>query len=260
MALHSIDISFTALHYKTSGLQEPPLGSQEERTDIKEENGPKSCSPLSMKVKESAHPTRIIVDTDIFKHLLLCEHCNGKRVDVQVQQTGNGPSPTMKVSCQDCGHIHSVQTSPKMKFSEHRTRTNAISIYMMCAIIFCGLTYAKVCTYNVVMNLFQMKKLFQLLGLHIPSHTFYKTSVIPKLEVAVQEEMDLFLLTCRQKSNIHDTGIVVDAGWSHPGWWARECTVIALDDKTNLPIHRVHIRKGFNYSGSSKGVTFSICC
>lgn len=69
----------------------------------------------------------------------------------------------------------------------------------------------------------------------------------------MQEEMDLFLKECRKQSDMHDTGIIVDAGWSHPGWWAKECTVIALDDKTNLPIHRAHIRKGVNYTGSSKG-------
>lgn len=98
-----------------------------------------------------------------------------------------------------------------------------------------------------------MEKLFQLLGLHFPSHTFYKETALPALEQAVEEEMEHFLHTCRQQSDFHDVGIVVDGGWSHPGWWACECTVIALDDKTNLPIHRVHIRKGFNYKGSSKG-------
>lgn len=80
--------------------------------------------------------------------------------------------------------------------------------------------------------------------------------MLPALECAVEQEMEEFLATCRKQSDIHDVGIVVDAGWSHPGWWARECTIIALDDKTNLPIHRVHVRKGFNYKGASKGTAY----
>jgi hypothetical protein len=102
-----------------------------------------------------------------------------------------------------------------------------------------------------------MEKLFLLLGMGFPSHSFYKEGVLPLLESAVEEEMKEFLAACRKLTDVHDVGIVVDAGWSHPGWWARECTVIALDDKTNLPIHRVHVRKGFNYKGSSKGMLFS---
>jgi hypothetical protein len=48
--------------------------------------------------------------------------------------------------------------------------------------------------------------------------------------------------------------IVVDGAWSHPGWWARECTVIALDFITGLPIAVQHVIKDRNYTGSSKGM------
>lgn len=95
--------------------------------------------------KESKDPTRIIVDTELFKQLLVCAQCNGKKVEIQVQQRGSGPSPTMKVKCQDCAHTCNVETSPKMKFTQHRTTCNSTSIYVMCAVIFCGLSYTKVC-------------------------------------------------------------------------------------------------------------------
>src|SRR5437764_15010627 len=47
---------------------------------------------------------------------------------------------------------------------------------------------------------------------------------------------------------------MIDAGWSHPDWWARECTVIGVDCGTGLPIAVFHVIRGTNYNGSSKGM------
>jgi len=46
--------------------------------------------------------------------------------------------------------------------------------------------------------------------------------------------------------------VVIDAGWSHPGYWARECTVIALDGRTGLPLAVQNVLKHRNFDGSSK--------
>ena len=52
-----------------------------------------------------------------------------------------------------------------------------------------------------------------------------------------------------------DVSLILDAGWSHPGWWARECTVIAVDAKTGLPFAIKHVLKDRGYTGSSRGNT-----
>ena len=46
---------------------------------------------------------------------------------------------------------------------------------------------------------------------------------------------------------------MIDAGWSHPGWWANECTIIGVDTQTGLPIAIEHVIKGQNYHGFSRG-------
>jgi hypothetical protein len=53
---------------------------------------------------------------------------------------------------------------------------------------------------------------------------------------------------------------VVDAGWSHPGYWARECVVIALCAQTRLPIGVQHVVLGENYNSrwSSKGMVVQL--
>ena len=115
----------------------------------------------------------------------------------------------------------------------------------MILIIITGNTYAKVNT------------LFGLMGVNIGSESFYNTKIIPKMDIAVSKILDRFLLECRLNTpNIKDVHLIVDAGWSHPGWWARECTVIAIDSSTGLTLAVKHVLKGKEreYSGSSKGM------
>ena len=118
-----------------------------------------------------------------------------------------------------------------------------ISNYLLLiTILLTGDTYSKV------------SAIFHLLGTNIGSKDYYHDTVIEQVEKAVSEESEKFILQCRQitpdKKDIH---LIVDAGWSHPGWWARECTVIGIDGKTGLPIGIKHIIKSKNYEGSSKG-------
>ena len=47
---------------------------------------------------------------------------------------------------------------------------------------------------------------------------------------------------------------MVDAGWSYPGWWARECTVVGVDCETGLPVAIYHVIRDKNYVGSSRGI------
>ncbi len=54
---------------------------------------------------------------------------------------------------------------------------------------------------------------------------FY-TTITPLLFVVIKELLQDFLLKIRSKvKNRHNVGIIIDGGWSHPGWWAREHTV-----------------------------------
>ena len=71
----------------------------------------------------------------------------------------------------------------------------------------------------------------------------------------VEQLLDEFIITVRKQiKDPSNVGIIVDGGWSHPGWWAREHTVIALDDETGLPLGFKHVIKGENYTGSSRGM------
>ncbi len=107
--------------------------------------------------------------------------------------------------------------------------------------LICGHTYSGIST------------LFGLLGINTGSKTTYHDRVVPKAEEAVEAVLK-FLVECRNKTpDKRDLHLVIDAGWSHPGWWARECTVIAIDGKTGLPIEIVHVLKGRGYTGSSRG-------
>jgi hypothetical protein len=64
-----------------------------------------------------------------------------------------------------------------------------------------------------------------------------------------------FLRECRLKTpDRNKVRIIIDAGWSHPGWWARECTVIAIDGNTGLPLAIYHVIKDVNFKGTSKGI------
>jgi hypothetical protein len=92
------------------------------------------------------------------------------------------------------------------------------------------------------------------LGMKIGSEKLYYKTVVPDVDKAVQTVTDEFLLQCRLKTtDRHNVRVVIDAGWSHPGWWARECTVIGLDGQTGLPLAVFHVIKDVNFKGSSKG-------
>ena len=72
---------------------------------------------------------------------------------------------------------------------------------------------------------------------------------------ATKEVFDEFLLACRKKiTDKSKVSVILDAGWSHRGWWAKECTVICLNEENGLPIGVKHIKKDENYKGSSKGM------
>jgi hypothetical protein len=67
--------------------------------------------------------------------------------------------------------------------------------------------------------------------------------------------VDTFIHQCRMqvkdKSNI---SILLDGGWSHPGWWANECCLYALEAETSLPLARYYVIRGKNFQGSSKAM------
>jgi hypothetical protein len=82
---------------------------------------------------------------------------------------------------------------------------------------------------------------------------FYQT-VVPLLTSVVKNLLQDFVFSVRAKvKNRKSVGVIIDGGWSHPGWWAKEHTVIALDDELGLPLAYKHVIKGQNYFGSSRG-------
>lgn len=105
---------------------------------------------------------------------------------------------------------------------------------------------------NVVV---QVKRMFHLTDVSIGTEkTFYNT-IVPLMQSVVADVLEDFLISVHaQLKNRQSVGVIIDGGWSHPGWWAREHTVIALDDETGLPLAYVHVLKGVNYNGSSRGM------
>ena len=90
------------------------------------------------------------------------------------------------------------------------------------------------------------------------SESKFSNNILPKLIRAVDEVTKEFIFKCRLATpDRKHVCVMIDAGWSHPGWWARECTVTALDGKTSLPISVFHVVKGKNgnFSGSSRGIS-----
>ena len=88
----------------------------------------------------------------------------------------------------------------------------------------------------------------------VGSETFYHRKVVPETDKAVSTVTDQFLKQCRLATpDRHQVRVVIHAGWSHPGWWARECTVIGLDGRTGLPLSVFHVIRGTNFEGTSKG-------
>ena len=115
---------------------------------------------------------------------------------------------------------------------------------MLVLIIISGSTYQKVST------------LFGIMGMGVESESKFSKTVLPDLNKAVQKITDDFIFQCRVATpNTLDVNVMIDAGWSHPGWWARECTVTVLDGKTSLPLGVAHVIKGKdgNFQGSSRG-------
>lgn len=89
----------------------------------------------------------------------------------------------------------------------------------------------------------------------IGSQSYYSEKVIPAVDSAVQIVINRFLLECRTTiSNPQQVRVIIDAGWSHPGWWARECTVLGIDADTGLPLAIYHVIRDKNFIGSSKGI------
>jgi hypothetical protein len=96
--------------------------------------------------------------------------------------------------------------------------------------------------------------LFSLMGLPIGSKTYYYGKIVKLVSEAVEKVTLRFLQhNCQQSPNLQEVYLILDAGWSHPGWWARECTVLAVDAKTGLPFAVQHVLRDKNYIGSSKG-------
>jgi hypothetical protein len=113
----------------------------------------------------------------------------------------------------------------------------------LCLILIIGSTYSK------------MINFFGLMGLNFGSESLYSKNILQDVNAAVTKMLDRLLLDSRistpDAQNVH---IIIDAGWSHPGWWARECTVIGIDGATGLPLSVKHILKGKGYKGSSRSM------
>jgi hypothetical protein len=124
----------------------------------------------------------------------------------------------------------------------YRKSVTVTSILMLVSLMLIGDQYVKVAA------------LFTILGVHLASESYFYKSVVPDFATGMKDVTEDFIKYCRHMSpDLQDLHVIVDAGWSHPGWWARECTVIAVDAKTGLPIAVKHVIRGLNYKGSSKG-------
>ena len=99
-----------------------------------------------------------------------------------------------------------------------------------------------------------MDLFFNLNGIPHISKKYYHESVIPSLFDIVDDLREQFLKDCKKTvKNRSNLKLMIDAGWSHPGWWARECTVIAINQENGLPIAIQHVLQGKNYFGSARG-------
>lgn len=104
-----------------------------------------------------------------------------------------------------------------------------------------------------------------MLGLPPIQESFFLRNFIPfaeeKIECITNEFLakNRFFYYCNLKiresiSNKNDVWLLLDGGWTHPGWWARECCMYAIDAFSGLPIARKYIIKGTNWTGSSKSM------
>lgn len=75
------------------------------------------------------------------------------------------------------------------------------------------------------------------------------------MESLIQGLVDEYILQCRlQVKDKGNVKILLDGGWSHPGWWANECCIYALDADTSLPIARKYVVRNKNFQGTSKAM------
>jgi hypothetical protein len=180
------------------------------------------------------------VDTDLFEDLvpLKCCKCGAKQQSKWITK-GKGPSPTLSLNCQKCNNNSRVETSQTWKSNNTFTLSY---ILLLVSILLTGGTWEGTAG------------LFGLMEMSCGNKGTYHSQAVLLVDKAVTELVQEFIAECRkQVVNRHDVYLMVDAGWSHPGWWARECTVIGIDCETGLPIAIFHVVRGQNYEGSSKG-------
>jgi hypothetical protein len=190
--------------------------------------------------------SKIIVDKNIFEDNInkQCFNCGGKMKIKKWKEKGKGPSPDLVLKCLNCKKTQTILTSPQfIKKGEKRNTQYSETNYKLAVLtILTGSTYEKI------------KELLMFTEIKPPSKSFFYATIIPDETKAVQKVLDDFLFFNQQMvEDPDDLWIILDTGWSHPGWWANECTVVVVDGKTGLPIAFEHVIKGKNYEGSSKG-------
>lgn len=158
-------------------------------------------------------------------------------MDKTWSQKGKGPSPTLVLQCQQCQQSKRIQSSVNYSKSNYY---NLVVYLLMMAILLTGSTFERT------------SSLLNILEINIGSKTFYHRTVVPDVETEVNKLLEDFLKWTRsQIKNKDDVFIVIDGGWSHPGWWSRECTVIAVDGNTGLSVYVQHALRDKNFTGSS---------
>jgi len=180
------------------------------------------------------------VDTETLEQMApkTCHKCKSKIKTWWITKRKD-PSPPLNWKCTNCSVKKKVETSKTWNGNSYICFT-----YMMLlvSILLIGSTWDRV------------SSLFSLLEINAGDKSTYHTKACTLVDDAVNKVTQQFLADCRKKiADINDVYLMIDAGWSHPGWWARECTVIGVDCQTGLPISVYHVMRGKNYEGSSKG-------
>ena len=186
--------------------------------------------------------SRVIVDKEIFEELVgdECEKCGSTKLTKTWKTFGKGPSPTFEILCTKCNKKTQIPTSRRWDGNHRRSLTY---ILMMLSILVSGSTWAKA------------EAFFSLMEINSGSKSQFFGNFQNKVDVAISEIMTNFIMDCRKQTfDPQDTFVIIDAGWSHPGWWARECSVTAIDGYTGFPIAIYHVIRNKNYIGSSKGM------
>ena len=93
------------------------------------------------------------------------------------------------------------------------------------------------------------------IGMNVGSESYYNETVVPNVDNAVDKVTKDFIMECRLSTpNPNRVRVIIDAGWSHSGWWARKCTVFGIDADTGLLLAVYHVIRGENFQGSSKSI------